>query len=295
MQIRALKDPNSGNAADRLRVASKLTDPEYATAAAFVISKNGTDFMLWSAFKHGTYLPYKGKDFMLVPGHPSADLWDTEFTTTALLGQWPVDGVLVNNNVHNAAEAGAQTMYASSPGKWQVVANHSKPDARPGSIKSYPDTQRNFTDRPIDSFTEIVAEYSMTNPPVGEWNAAFDIWINAIGSKSTAEVMVWTDHRYNGVIPPANAIQSTTVDIDGQQYNAWWRRNGNGGNYIALAMNPMHAAGRVDLLKIFRWLVEAGWLKGTDKVSAIEYGVEIANTAGGPQTFRLNSYTLTAQ
>lgn len=200
----------------------------------------------------------------------------------------------MNNNVHNAAEAGTQTLSAYSPDSWYVVADHSKASARPGSIKSYPDTQRNFTDRTIDSFTEIAARYSMTNPPVGEWNAAFDIWIGAIGSKSTAEVMVWTDHRYNGMIPPANTT-SQSVEIDGQGYVAWWRRNGNGGTYIALAMHPMKPSGSIDLLKIFRWLVGAGWLKGTDKVAAIEYGVEIANTAGGPQTFRLNSYTLTAQ
>jgi len=216
------------------------------------------------------------------------------FTSSERLGQWSIDGYLVNNNVHNATESGTQTLYAHSPSSWYVVADHSKAGARPGSIKSYPDTQRNFTDRPIDSFQEIVAEFDMTNPPVGEWNAAFDIWIGAIGSKSTAEVMIWTDHRYNGVLPPKNATEATTVTIDGQPYIAWWRLNGNGGRYIALAMNPMRPAGSVDLLKVFRWLVSQGWLKGTDKVAAIEYGVEIANTAGGPQTFRLNNYTLTA-
>ncbi|MEV6413837.1 hypothetical protein [Kribbella sp. NPDC051718] len=205
-----------------------------------------------------------------------------------------VDGYLINNNVHKPDLAGEQTMYVYGPGSWYVVANHSKPGVPPGAIKSYPDTQRNFADRTIDSFTQIVAEYSMTNPPAGEWNAAFDVWIGGIGSKSTAEVMVWTDHRYNGVIPPPNAEMSSTVVIDGQYFNAWWRRNGNGGRYIALAMNPRKSSGSVDLLKVFRWLVQMGWLKGTDKVAAIEYGVEIANTAGGEQTFRLNEYTLTA-
>lgn len=200
----------------------------------------------------------------------------------------------MNNNVHNATESGPQTLYAHSPSSWYVVADHSKADARPGSIKSYPDTQRNFTDRTIDSFTQIVSAYSMTNPPLGEWNAAYDIWIGAIGSKSTAEVMIWTDHRYPASIPPKNATETATVTIDGQPYKAWWRLNGNGGRYIALVMDPKKATGTVDLLKIFRWLVDKGWLKGTDKVAAIEYGVEIANTAGGPQTFRLNNYTLTA-
>lgn len=176
-----------------------------------------------------------------------------------------------------------------------MVADHSKPGAPSGSIKSYPDTQRNFTDRPIDSFTQITAAYDMTCPPVGEWDAAFDIWVGGIGSKSTAEVMIWTHHRYNGVLPPKNALESTTVTIDGQGFTAWRRKNGNGGDYIALAMNPMKPAGTVDLLKVFRWLIGKGWLKGTDKVAAVEYGVEIANTNGGPQTFTLNSYTLIAK
>lgn len=74
-QIRSLRDPLSGNAADRWRVAEKLTDPVYATQAAFVISKNGTDFTPWSAFKSGSYLQHKGKDYLLVAGHPKAGEW----------------------------------------------------------------------------------------------------------------------------------------------------------------------------------------------------------------------------
>lgn len=206
-----------------------------------------------------------------------------------------VDGYLINNNVFNKDQAGEQTMYVYGPGSWWVVANHSKPGTPAGKIKSYPDTQRNFTDRPIDSFTDITADYDMTCPQAGEWDAAFDVWVGGIGSKSTAEVMVWTHHKYNGVIPPPNAEMSSTVVIDGQYFNAWWRRNGNGGRYIALAMNPQKPRGSVDLLKVFQWLVQMGWLKGTDKVAAIEYGVEIANTAGSEQTFRLNNYKLTAQ
>lgn len=201
----------------------------------------------------------------------------------------------MNNNVFKAAEAGTQTISALSPGQWTVVANHSRPDVPAGSIKSYPDTQRNFTNRSIDSFTQIVADYSMTCPPVGEWDAAFDIWVGGIGSKSTAEVMVWTHHLYNGPLPPKNALESTTVTIDGQGFTAWRRKNGNGGDYIALVMNPLKAAGSLDLLKIFRWLVDKSWLKGSDLVAAIEFGVEIANTNGGPQTFQLNSYTLTTK
>lgn len=266
----------------------------FASHAAFVISKNGTDFTPWTAFKTGTYLPHVGKDFTLVTGHKYAGLWETRFVSTAKLGQWKVaPDLFVNNNVWNATESGTQMLCAVSPHKWAVIANHSRTDVRPGSIKSYPDAQKNFTDRPVDSFTEITAEYSMTSPPVGEWNECFDIWINGIGSKCTHEIMLWTNHRYNGVIPPKNAVESTTVTIGGQGYTAWKRQlNSTGAQYIALAMNPMHASGRVDLLAVFKWLIGKGWLEGTDKIAAVEFGIEIANTAGEERIYYVDDYQL---
>lgn len=75
-QIRSLRDVNSGNAADRLRIASRLREPAFSAAAAWIISKHGTDFSLWSTFVHGTYLPYKGLDFELKSGHPNAQKWN---------------------------------------------------------------------------------------------------------------------------------------------------------------------------------------------------------------------------
>lgn len=75
-QVRTLRDPNSGNAADRLRVAEKLRDPKFSADAAWIISKHGTDFTLWSTFNHGTYLPYKGLDFEVRTGHPNAEKWN---------------------------------------------------------------------------------------------------------------------------------------------------------------------------------------------------------------------------
>jgi hypothetical protein len=74
-QIRALRDPNAWGPLDKVRIADKLRDPAYASYAAWVISKGGTDFTPWSAFKSGSYLAHKGKDYTLVPGHPLAGEW----------------------------------------------------------------------------------------------------------------------------------------------------------------------------------------------------------------------------
>lgn len=136
----------------------------------------------------------------------------------------------------------------------------------------------------------------MTNPAVGEWNASYDIWVNGFGKGSTAEVMIWTDHRYPARIPPSNATESVQVTIDGRVFTAWRRPAHPGGSYIALAMNTKSPAGKLDVLAVLRWLVGKGWLKSTDKIAAVEYGVEIANTpVGKPQTFRLNDFTLSVR
>lgn len=76
-QIRSLRDPSSGNAADTWRVASKLSDPHFNATAAWVISKKGTDFTLWSTFTHGSYMPYAGLDFECRTGHPDAAKWNS--------------------------------------------------------------------------------------------------------------------------------------------------------------------------------------------------------------------------
>jgi hypothetical protein len=182
-------------------------------------------------------------------------------------------------------------MFAWGPGRWDVVGNHSRADVPAGSIKSYPCTQKNL-DRTIDSLSKIRASWDANQLTVGEWDWAFDIWVNGFGSRSTAEVMIWTHERYNGVIPPRNAAESDKVTIDGHAFTAWRRQSHVGGSYIALAMEKPTPVGRLDVLAVLDWLVGKGWLKGSDKVSAVEYGVEIANTAGAERTFRLNDFNL---
>lgn len=78
-QIRSLRDPTLGNAADRLRVAEKLRDPLYNTQAARVIvGPDGEWLHYWSPFKNNTtaYLDHIGVDYELVAGHPNADKWN---------------------------------------------------------------------------------------------------------------------------------------------------------------------------------------------------------------------------
>jgi hypothetical protein len=78
-QIRTLRDPLSGNAADRWRVAAKLhDDPVYQADASWVISAGGSRLDLWTSYRSGAYEQHMvpGGDYRLVPGHPDAGKWN---------------------------------------------------------------------------------------------------------------------------------------------------------------------------------------------------------------------------
>lgn len=78
VQIRSLRDPMAWGLADRWRIAFALYHSvDFAAKAAFVISKEGTDFTPWSTFKNGTYEQYLGiGDFELRTGHQNAGRWN---------------------------------------------------------------------------------------------------------------------------------------------------------------------------------------------------------------------------
>jgi len=220
------------------------------------------------------------------PGTCKSPLWSSSDD----FGTWNTNGYQVNNNKWNSGEAGPQTIHACGFNSWYVVSDQPELASNPGSVKTYPDTQKNFPDQAISSFGSIKSTYanSASAPSSGEYNFAYDIWLNGLGNE---ELMLWTNYRYPGSLPPGDAQDKATATIDGQQYVAW-KRGSTGSRYIALAMTPQKTAGTVDLKHVFDWLVSKGWLTGTDKLSAIEYGVEVSST-NGPQTFRLDDYSLT--
>lgn len=221
-------------------------------------------------------------------------------TVTALRGAWAKPGdanVRVLNEVWNTAEAGPQTLKVCDETSWFVEttqpAAHVQPD-RYGSVKSYPCTQVLFPKTPLSSFRTLTSRYAHETPEGDfEWNACYDMWVGGLGSASTAEVMVWTDHTYPGSIPPANALKTATIPLDGRTYKAWTRKNSNGGDYIALVDAQSRPHGSVDLLKVFNHLIGLGWLKSTDTLAAVNYGIEISHTNKTKQIFRVNDFNLT--
>lgn len=76
-QIRSLRKPYEFSIADRYRQAWACMDRLYNARAAFVISKEGTDWAKWSVYRNGTYLPHVGQDYIIRTGHERAHLWNS--------------------------------------------------------------------------------------------------------------------------------------------------------------------------------------------------------------------------
>jgi hypothetical protein len=215
-------------------------------------------------------------------------------TVTAARGRWEKPGdrnVGVLNEAWNTAEAGPQTLYVCDETSWYVESTQ----PATGSVKSYPCTQYLFPKTPLASFKTMSLSFAHEIEPKGLWNAAVDAWVGGLGEASTAEVMVWPDYIYPASLPPSNALKAASLNLDGVTYLAWTRKNRNGGDYIALVADGkenMRSHGRIDLLAIFKWLTAIGWLKATDTLAAVNYGVEISSTDATKRIFRMNDATL---
>jgi hypothetical protein len=157
-----------------------------------------------------------------------------------------------------------------------------------GAVETYPDTEyfvggAGSTNRPpISSYHSITSTFAENFPRVGEWDAAYDNWLN----DWTIEVMVWNEWTNTGAYPPAGC---THVTLGGVGYCFIH----NGTDYFAFMRDVQVKSGSVDLLAVFQWLVAHGWVKSTDVPTQLEYGVEISGTAGGPVTFPLTGLTFT--
>ncbi|HXC06989.1 MAG TPA: hypothetical protein VNZ86_19655, partial [Bacteroidia bacterium] len=207
----------------------------------------------------------------------------------------PQDGITIGNfyvdtDTWNAANYQlTQTMYVCNYNNWYAVANMN--DTGDGAVKTYPDVHEDFNGKPLSSFTTITSSYSHIAPTVGNYDFAYDIWVNGVATSGSTEVMIWTQ----ALGKQADAINGYpslgTVTLSGVTYNV----HHNGNSYVALQMIPYKSSGTVDIKAIFNYLISKGIFPASSTLGAIDYGVEIVSTNGTNQTFTVNNFTLNAQ
>lgn len=232
-----------------------------------------------------------------IPAHPA-------FTTTAPAGTrnqhlfyaaWrdPQSGLTVTQDMWDCQRGcGPQTLWADSSSSWGVVSNQAKGNT---TVLTYPNVRHYFTQDggqpiPVREFGSLRADYRQSQPSSGDFESAFDIWLN--GYKT--EVMVWTDNQ--GQVPAGKPV--ATAAIEGQAWTLW-RSPGNengspAGGTDSFVLHGNQAKGTVHVLALLDWLDQNRYIAATATVNDVEYGWEICSTNGRPENFTMLGYKLTA-
>ena len=187
------------------------------------------------------------------------------------------DGYDLYNNEWNSAEAGPQTICGNSGADWQVTSTQSGAD--PGSVKTYPSVQKNYPNEAVGQFTKMTSSYAESMPSGGDFEAAYDIWLNGLSK----EVMFWVDNHGQ---TPAGTKQAT-VTLGGLTWDLYATRG-----YWAFVLDHNAPSGTVDLLAGLRYLQSTGALSASDQLWQVNFGWEICSTLNQPEVFRMTSYSL---
>jgi Glycosyl hydrolase family 12 len=210
---------------------------------------------------------------------------DPTFTTSSDFGSENLGPYTVSNNMWNAGGGGiTQTLSACSAGDWFVTADVAEDG---GGVKTYPNSRYNFADPPeISSLGSVTSTFGSTSPDNGDFEDAYDIWLNGAAGAGGDEVMIWTDNH--GETPAGSPVATAT--FDGQSYTVWQDANGP----VTFVSDANASAGDLNLLQFFQWLTSNGYEPANSQLYQVDYGVEIATTNGAQETFGFNNFSVSS-
>jgi hypothetical protein len=222
--------------------------------------------------------PYVGQYDNMRLAAPAGSAW----SSSAKFGSWNNGRFDVYNNEWNSAQAGPQLVWADSYHHWGVQS------IQPGStsVKTYPSVQQNFPNPALSSVTSLTSRFAQAMPPAKlsyDAEAAYDLWLD----NYKIEVMVWVANH--GQTPLGGVVSH--VVAAGRQYAVY---QGGPDMFSFVATGKPATTGRVDLLSLLNWLVKHRYLSGSDQLTQVNFGWEIASTNGVPLDFAVTDYSLTA-
>lgn len=222
--------------------------------------------------------PYVGQYDNMRLAAPAGSAW----SSSAKFGSWNNGRFDVYNNEWNTAQAGPQLVWADSYHHWGVQS------VQPGStsVKTYPSVQQNFPNPALSSVKSLTSTFAQAMPPAKlsyDAEAAYDLWLD----NYKIEVMVWVANH--GQTPLGGVINH--VVAAGRRYAVY---QGGSDVFSFVAAGKPATTGQVDLLGLLNWLVRHHYLSGSDQLTQVNFGWEIASTNGVPLDFAVTGYSLTA-
>jgi hypothetical protein len=174
-----------------------------------------------------------------------------------------------------------QTLWVNSATNWGVFSTQPSTSG----VKSYANISKTI-DTALDSLSSATSTFNETNPSGGNWESAYDIWLNGSG----IEVMVWTDVSGN-VGPLGSAV--ATITLDGNTWALYAGDNGSNPTY-SFVRSGNESSGTVNILGLLKYLESTGGYFSNPTLSTIQYGWEISGTNNVQENFTINNYSVSA-
>lgn len=184
-----------------------------------------------------------------------------------------------------------QTMAVCSHASWYVNAKTASTTNT--AVLVYPDVHQDFINwstnvsPPISSFNTVGSSYAGQSAAAGDWEYAYDIWLNGFGSHSN-ELMIWTQNHGQ---TPGGSLAASSITVSGLTWDLW---TSSDNSYIAFVPSggAAYPSGTLDLKAFFTYLMNSGHIATTSTLSQIDYGVEICNTNGVSATFPVTNFSI---
>lgn len=212
----------------------------------------------------------------------------SDLTTTCSTVSGSTGGVAYSGgyrvNADDWTGAGITVVRACSPSHWTATVEQRGAPAT--GVKTYPDSERTFTDwehcstQPtVGSFSSLDSTYALSAPNTGSWDVGYDIYLNGGACAGTStELMIL--NQWRGVDWPT----STRTTIDGVAYDV-----DQHAGFIQLRRVHQNARGAVNLLAVLDHYV-----RPPDTLLFVQYGAEVLTTLGQPERFTLSAFKVDA-
>ncbi len=198
-------------------------------------------------------------------------------------GQWAqysIGGYTIYNDEWGSGHD-TQTLWVNSATNWGVFST--QPNT--SGVKSYANISKSVGIA-LNSLSSATSSFNESNPSGGNWESAYDIWLNGSG----IEVMAWT--YVSGNVGPLGSPVGT-VSLDGNTWTLYAGNNGSNPTY-SFVRSGNETSGTVNILDLLKYLENTKGYFSNPTLSTIQYGWEISGTNSVQENFTINNYSASA-
>jgi Glycosyl hydrolase family 12 len=200
------------------------------------------------------------------------------YESSAQYASYSTGGYTIYNDEYGSGY-GSQTLWVDSASNWGV---YSTQPATSG-VKSYPNDSKSIGTA-LNSLSSVTSSFNESNPSSGNWESAYDIWLDT----SSYEVMVWT--YVSGDVAPLGSVVGT-VTLAGSTWTLYAGSNGSNPTY-SFVRSGNETSGTINLLDLLQYLENTKGYFSDPTLSTVQYGWEISSTNDTQEDFTINSYSV---